>query len=133
MQSTLAEFVRKRAKDQCEYCCFPQSHDFLTFEIDHIIAVFHDGPTVASNLALACFWCNNFKGTNLAGIDPQTKRITRLYHPRRHKWSRHFTWEGPVLRGRSAIGRTTIVVLRINLSTRVEFRAALAEEGLFPP
>ena len=37
-----------------------------------------------------------------------------LFNPRRQKWDRHFRWDGPLLVGRTAIGRTTIRVLQIN-------------------
>jgi 5-methylcytosine-specific restriction endonuclease McrA len=51
-----------------------QEHDDIPFEIDHIIAESHGGPTAAQNLALACYHCNSFKGANLAGIDPQRQQ-----------------------------------------------------------
>ena len=35
----------------------------------------------------------------LAGIDPSTQKRTWLFHPRRHKWSRHFRWDGALLIG----------------------------------
>lgn len=110
----------------------PQEYDDLLFQIDHIIARNHGGPTEQTNLALACLPCNKFKGTNVAGIDPQTEKIVRLFHPRRHAWKRHFRWEGPRLVGRTPIGRTTIAVLRINLIERIALRALLIEEGVFP-
>jgi hypothetical protein len=78
---------------------------------------------------LSCFWCNRFKGTNLSGIDPKTGRHTRLFHPRRHTWSAHFTWDGPKLIGRTAIGRTTIRVMRINSLLRVALRHELMALG----
>jgi hypothetical protein len=80
-----------------------------------------------------CHFCNCFKGTNLAGIDPNTRKIVNLFNPRRHKWQRHFRWQGPLLAGKTPVGRATIAVLRINLRTRVAHRAALIEEGVFPP
>ncbi len=129
----LDRLVRKRAGFACEYCRMPQQFDELPFEIDHVIAKQHRGETVAENLALTCFACNHHKGPNLSGIDPKTRRITRLFHPRRHKWDRHFRWRGPVLVGRSAIGRATVAVLAINLPYRVALRQALIEDGLFPP
>ena len=89
--------------------------------------------TVAGNLALACFSCNNAKGPNIAGIDPVSKAIVRLFHPRLHKWSAHFRWDGPALNGRTPIGRTTIEVLEINLPRRLVLRRMLIEEGVFPP
>jgi hypothetical protein len=101
--------------------------------MDHVIAIKHRGRTIASNLAAACFACNQFKSSNIAGIDPKTGAIVRLFHPRRHKWSAHFRWAGPVLVGRTAIGRTTIEVLEINLSHRMAFRQALMDETGFPP
>jgi len=87
---------------------------------------------VASNLALSCFACNHHKGPNLGGIDPKTGRRAWLFHPRRHKWSRHFRWDGPVLVGRTATGRATIAVLGINAPHRIAQRAEWIEEGIFP-
>ena len=133
MNISLAEFVRERAHQCCEYCRMPQTCDELPFEIDHIVAEQHGGKTVASNLALACFADNHHKGPNLAGIDPKTRKRTWLFNPRRHKWARHFRWEGPSLVGRTAVGRATITVLRINLAHRVRHRAQLIAEGVFPP
>lgn len=125
--------VWQRALRACEYCQMPQSYDELPFEIDHIIARKHGGPDTADNLALACFACNHHKGPNIAGLDPRTERITCLFHPRRHKWLRHFRWHGAVLVGSSPIGRATVAVLEINLPHRIALREALIEEGLFPP
>ena len=73
------------------------------------------------------------RGTDLAGLDPRTRKLTALFNPRRHKWSRHFRWEGPVLRGLTPIGRVTTAVLHINDPFRVELRAGLIAESLFPP
>ncbi|MBL8799626.1 MAG: HNH endonuclease [Planctomycetia bacterium] len=89
----------------------PGSYYRTPLVIDHIIARQHAGKTTPGNLALACLHCNSHKGPNVAGVDPQTGRLTRLYHPRRHRWSYHFRWNGPWLVGRTAIGRTTIEVL----------------------
>jgi len=110
----------------------PQNFDDITFEIDHIISRRHGGLTVAGNLALSCFWCNSFKGSDLGGLDPHTRKLSPLFNPRRHKWSRHFHWDGPFLRGRTAIGRVTVAVLHVNDPFRVELRQGLVEEGLFP-
>jgi hypothetical protein len=133
MEPALEELVWQRAQGRCEYCQMPQEYDGFPFEIDHIIAKKHHGPTEARNLALACFPCNNHKGPNIAGIDPKTVAIARLFHPRRHKWHRHFHWRGPYLVGRTPIGRATVVVLEINLPDRVELRESLMAEDVFPP
>jgi hypothetical protein len=52
---------------------------------------------------------------------------------RRQKWKRHFRWKGSVLVGRTAIGRATIAVLKINHPDRIQLRESLMEEGVFPP
>jgi hypothetical protein len=133
MHAALEKRVRERAQGCCEYCQLPEEFVSSPFQIDHIIAEQHDGLTVASNLALACFACNQHKGPNLAGIDPKTVRRVWLFHPRRQKWSRHFRWSGPRLIGRTPVGRATIAVLAINAPHRVAQRMALMEEGVFPP
>ncbi len=133
MEAALARLVWRRARDRCEYCLVPQSADELPHHIDHVIAQQHGGETVGSNLALACYACNLHKGPNLAGRDPRTRKIVRLFHPRRHRWSRHFGWHGARLVGRTAIGRATIATLAINADHRVELRELLIAQGLFPP
>ena len=132
MNRALEELVWRRADSCCEYCRIPQEYDGFTHELDHVTAQKHHGLTIASNLVLACFPCNNHKGTNIAGIDPVTRQITKLFNPRRHKWARHFRWVGPILLGLTAIGRTTIDVLDINNSDRVLLRQALMDEGVYP-
>ena len=122
-----------RAGDRYEYCRLPQAFSRVPFERDHVIARKHGGKTVLSNCAWSCFYCNSFKGADLSGLDPRTRRLTRLFHPRRHKWGQHFRWNGPVLVGRTAVGRTSIAVLRINLPARVDHRASLIAEGVFSP
>ena len=133
MNISLGEFVWEPAHHCCEYCRMPQRYDDLPCEIDHIVAEQHGGKTVAGNLALACFADNHHKGPNLAGIDPKTRKRTWLFNPRRHRWARHFRWNGPILVGRTAVGRATIAVLGINAAYRVRHRAQLIAEGVFPP
>jgi len=111
----------------------PQAFDELPFEMEHIIAEQHGGKTVLSNLALDCFACNRHKGPNLGGIDPESAKKAWLFDPRQQKWVRHFRWNGPILVGSTAGGRATIVVLAINLPIRVQHRAQLMAEGVFPP
>jgi hypothetical protein len=100
-------------------------------EVDHVVAKQHRGATVLSNLAMACFHCNAHKGPNVAGVDPHTGSIVRLFHPRTDRWADHFEWAGGELVGRSAIGRVTIVTLFINDPLEVASRASLMEEGVF--
>jgi hypothetical protein len=133
MDAALIRLVWQRADSRCEYCRMGQEFDRLPFEIDHIIARKHQGPTVAGNLCLSCFYCNSFKGSDISSLDPLTRKLTPLFNPRRHKWATHFRWEGPVLIGRTPIGRVTVALLHINDDYRVELREGLIVEGVFPP
>jgi 5-methylcytosine-specific restriction endonuclease McrA len=129
MDARLEAQVWRRAHHRCEYCGFPAQLTHVPFQIDHIIAEKHRGATTLDNLALSCFFCNTFKGPNLAGVDPDTGEVTRLFHPRRDRWPNHFRWNGALLEGRTAVGRTTIDVLRINRADAIAVRRSLMEEG----
>ena len=108
--------------------CYPT----VPFPIDHIVARQHGGDATLDNLALSCLHDNTHKGPNIAGLDPQTRRITRLFNPRKDRWERHFTWDGALLIGKTAVGRTTIAVLAMNHPDAVSVRRSLIEEGSFP-
>jgi HNH endonuclease len=134
MDERLAQSVRERAGHACEYCRVPQlCYPTVTFPMDHIIARQHRGSTELGNLALSCLHCNSFKGPNIAGVDPKTRRLTRLFNPRRNRWSRHFRWSGPLIVGRTPVGRVTVEVLNMNDREAVTVRASLIDEGMFPP
>jgi hypothetical protein len=130
MDDALQQLVWKRAGDTCEYCRLPQQFDILPFQFDHVIVIKHHGPTSAENLAISCYNDNAHKGPNIAGIDPVTGALTRLFNPRRDDWKAHFAWNGPELVGRTPIGRTTIDVLNMNLPERVEHRRLLFQAGV---
>jgi hypothetical protein len=40
-------------------------------------------------LALACCYCNRYKGPDLSGIDPNSGEVVPLFHPRRQQWDEH--------------------------------------------
>jgi hypothetical protein len=126
------EQVWLRAHSRCEYCHFPADFAEYPFHIDHIIAQKHGGKTETENLALSCFYCNTFKGPNIAGLDPLTGELTPLFHPRRQHWRDHFRWEGAYLVGLDPAGRVTVAVLNINEPGAVNVRAFLQAEGLHP-
>lgn len=132
MNTALECLVWQRANSTCEYCRLPQELHAAPFQVDHVIAQKHGGATEAENLALACLSCNLFKGPNVAGIDPDSRTIMRLFHPRSDVWDQQFRWEGAILIGLNAIGRTTVNVLAINEPSRVAIRASLLSEGRFP-
>jgi len=62
------------------------------------------------------------KGTNLAGVDPQTRALARLFHPRLDDWDEHFSEDEGVVAGQTAVGRATVRVLRMNEHGRAQLR-----------
>jgi 5-methylcytosine-specific restriction endonuclease McrA len=117
--------VRERAGHRCEYCQLRQDDSPLAaLHVEHIIPKIHGGADTFGNLALACIDCNLHKGPNLTGIDPQTKRIAKLFHPRLQRWDDHFEWRGLHLAGKTAIGRTTIRVLDMNSEDHLTLRSS---------
>jgi len=68
----LRDRVRRRARQQCEYC---HSIEWLTgqrFEFDHILPLQSGGATNAENLCLACASCNSHKQARVEGLDPES-------------------------------------------------------------
>ncbi len=132
ISAALRRTVAERAQHRCEYCGVPDTATFLPHEPDHIIAVQHGGATAAENLAYACFECNRYKGPNLSSVDPDTGAVTTLYSPhspRAQRWLDHFRWNGAIIESRTATGRTTAFLLRLNDEDRVTFRANLLHGG----
>ena len=134
MSPHLEREVRQRALERSEYCLIPESADIIPPQIDHIIARQHDGQATSDNLALACLSCNGHKGPNIAGIDPVTRALTRLYHPRQDRWDEHFglARDGTIL-GTTAIGRTSVAVLKMNEFESRLLRSLLIREGVMVP
>ena len=130
MDSALEQSVRSRARFQCEYCLLPEAVVSTPFQFDHIIARFHGGKTESDNLAYACFHCNNFKGTNIAGIDPESGETVRLFHPRHDARQNHFRWQADRIVGLTPIGRATVATLRLNHPHRLVVRRSLLKEGI---
>jgi hypothetical protein len=135
--SEIASKIRRRAAGLCEYCHFPEAAFRRPFHIEHVIARQHGGASDLDNLALACRVCNQKKGPNLTGIDPQSGELTRLFNPRKDRWGEHFCFEGSTsisfgikIRGLTAVGRTTVSVLGMNIELRQVLRHQLWREGI---
>lgn len=77
-----------------------------------------------------CSFCNTFKAVNVAGYDPETGQLSRLFHPRQDLWAEHFSCDAGQIVGSTILGRTTADVLRFNLPERVEFRRLLELLGV---
>ncbi len=130
MDNALRALVRRRVGDVCEYCRLPQAaSQIVRFHVEHIIARQHGGQTEPDNLALACSHRNFHKGPNIAGLDPESGRLVPLFYPRRDQWADHFTWEGTLVVGLTAVGRATVELLSMNDWQRVEVRENLHALG----
>ena len=130
MDSATSELVRRRAGERCEYCRLPQQASALRFHVEHIVARQHGGGDDLENLALACPECNYQKGTNLSGVDPDTGKVTTLFHPRRDLWPAHFARDSARITGRTPVGRTTVWLLEMNIGDRLRWREMLLRLGL---
>lgn len=120
--SQMRKRFRERANDHCEYCGLSQRGQEATFHVDHIIPVTSGGSTETSNLALACVSCSLRKGAREFAEDPESRELSRLYHPRRDRWSDHFEWHGLLAIGRTSIGRATVAALQMNRSLILAIR-----------
>ena len=130
VSAALRREVRERAGERCEYCLLAESQAFFPHEPDHLIAKKHGGKTAFANLALACFDCNRFKGSDIASIDIVTGQVVGLFNPRMQRWADHFLVQAD---GRivplTAVGRVTEMLLRFNLPERLEVRVRLLTAG----
>jgi hypothetical protein len=123
MDARTRELVRRRAGDVCEYCRIPQeATPLIPFHVEHIVSKQHGGTDDPDDLALACDRCNAYKGPNLTSIDPDTGTVVGLFHPRQDIWSEHFVVSGGHIVGLTPMGRTTVRLLNMNASRRVELR-----------
>ena len=127
----LRQLVSDRAGGKCEYCLIHQDFSIYSHEVDHATAVKHGGLSTEENLVLACLPCNRYKGSDLTSIDPITRQITVLFNPRSHKWNEHFQIDQDYILGKTAIGRTTIFLLKLNEPKRLMIRQALILQKLY--
>ena len=116
--------VSARARHVCEYCHAPEAIFNLPFEVEHITPQASGGESNIYNLALACRSCNLYKSDAITAFDEQTQSTVRLFHPRRDRWSDHFTVNAETgeIEGSTDIGRATVFRLRINSTAQVAAR-----------
>jgi hypothetical protein len=91
-----------------------QSLHVPTFHVEHIVPQCAGGQSTADNLALACPACNLHKSNRIQVVDPDTRNVVPLFHPRQQLWTEHFQWLGFLVSGRTAVGRATVVALHLN-------------------
>jgi hypothetical protein len=124
--------VADRAGRLCEYCLVHESDVYHGCEVDHVISIKHGGPTVAENLAYACFHCNRHKGTDIGSLSVPTGSYLRFYNPRTDLWREHFYFNEGRIEALTEIGEVTARLLDFNNPERVAFRKLLRDIGRFP-
>jgi hypothetical protein len=129
----LARQTIERAGNRCEYCCLSQSGQEAAFHIDHVIPIAADGPTILTNLALACVSCSLRKGSRQTVIDPESKTESPLFNPRKDLWLEHFRWDGVQIIGLTPTGRATVVALGMNRKLILAIREEEMIRGRHPP
>ncbi|HET6248619.1 MAG TPA: HNH endonuclease signature motif containing protein [Tepidisphaeraceae bacterium] len=128
----LRRLVFERANDICEYCLISCHDTYLKCVVEHIIAEKHGGPTVADNLASACYPCNIFKGTDIASLTSEKRQLFRLFNPRTDRWLDHFKLDGAIIRPLTEIGDVTVQLLSVNNADRLELREILQAKTRYP-
>jgi len=107
--------ITERDTQRCAYCRSPMIVG-IPMVIAHIIPLVSGGSSTSDNLRLACYRCNEFKGSRTEAADPRDGQLTPFFHPRLQRWSEHFTWREPgdAIAGLTAYDRTTIAAWRLN-------------------
>lgn len=125
----LSEELRTRVQQadhrRCAYCLSSEVNTGIPLTIDHIHPTSRGGETAFDNLCLACRPCNEFKSDAVGVEDPLTGEVVALFHPRRQRWRDHFAWSGDgiLIEGQTAVGRATVVALRMNRAAIVAARS----------
>jgi hypothetical protein len=120
---------------RCAYCQTLQANSGQKMVPDHITPESMGGKRVFENICFSCRLCNEFKGSRTVGTDPLTDQIVSLFHPRSQNWPDHFDWEesGTRIIGLTAIGRATVLTLRMNNEVIVPARQRWVGAGWHPP
>jgi hypothetical protein len=104
-------------------------------EVEHLLPASRGGGEDRENLWLSCHKCNKLRSNLVEAIDPLTQVEVALFNPRRDRWSEHFAWHsgGIHIVGLTAIGRATVVALRLNDSFHESARRVWLLAGVYPP
>jgi hypothetical protein len=104
-----------RDSGRCRYCGLLQIGQGTVFHVDHIQPKSKGGPTSIENLALQCPHCSLRKSNKTHAPDPESGQTVPLFHPITDGWRDHLelTADGTI-RGKSPVGRATVVALAMN-------------------
>ena len=135
VSSSIRKKVEERAGKLCEYCQSPLEFSSDPFSVEHIFPISKSGTDDLENLALACQGCNGHKSTKTEAFDAISQTITVFYNPRKDSWNEHFVWseEFTEIVGKTAKGRVTIKILKLNRQSVMNLRRILVLAGEHPP
>lgn len=127
--------VCERAGQRCEYCRTSRRVIGMPLVVDHVTPKALGGDDQLDNLCAACYRCNEYKGAKTHEIDPATGALTAIFNPRTQVWHEHFAWAngGTHIIGLTAIGRATVIALRLNNEYVVEARTLWIARSWHPP
>src|SRR5438034_2083618 len=126
------QIVASRANYVCEYCLIAEEDAYFRFQVEHIISRKHGGSSEIDNLALACVFCNRYKGSDIASLIPARNELIRFYDPRSDRWREHFRLNGVVIVELTEIGEATIRILQMNHDDQILDRQVLNVRGRYP-
>jgi hypothetical protein len=132
ISSESRQAVAVRAHHVCEYCLIAEADAFFKFQIEHIISRKHSGSSELENLALACVFCNRYKGSDIASLNPETNELVQFYNPRTMRWREHFYLKEVIIEPLTEIGEVTVRILQMNHDDQILERRVLYNSGLYP-
>ena len=126
--------VEERAEKLCEYCQSRLEFSSDPFSVEHIFPISKGGTDNLKNLALACQGCNGHKSTKTEDFDTISQTTATFYNPRKDLWNEHFVWNEDFTEiiGKTAKGRVTIKVLKLNRQRVMNLRRILVLAGEHP-
>ena len=126
------QIVANCANFVCEYCLIAEADAYFRFQVEHIISRKHGGSSELENLALACVFCNRYKGSDIASLIPESNELVRFFNPRINRWREHFRFNGVVIEPLTAIGEATVRILQMNHDDQLLERQVLSRRGRYP-
>ncbi len=127
--------IRHKFSNCCAYCQTAEALIVTIFEIEHIVPRSSGGETIFENLCLSCPSCNRYKSSRQTALDPLTQELVSLFNPQIYNWLDVFNWteNGTEIIGVNAIGRATIVTLRMNRPELIRVRKMWVKMSEHPP
>ena len=126
------QIVASRANFVYEYCLIAEADAYFRFQVEHIISRKHGGSSELENLALACVFCNRYKGSDIASLIPESGKLVRFFNPRINRWREHFRLNGVVIEPLTEIGEATVRILQMNHDDQILERQVLSRRGRYP-